>query len=85
MNFWHFARFQRTPVTGCTAARIVSNWSSPTSIFLSVAISIQENPYMQFFIGFEEFTQDRPFDASLMVARNKHFGVSVWAKRESSG
>jgi IS5 family transposase len=29
--------------------------------------AIQENPYMQFFIGFEEFTKSPPFDASLMV------------------
>jgi len=36
--------------------------------------AIQENPYMQFFIGFEEFTQDRPFDASLMVDFRKRFG-----------
>jgi len=36
--------------------------------------AIQENPYLQFFIGFEEFTQDRPFDASLMVDFRKRFG-----------
>ena len=30
--------------------------------------TIQENPYLQFFIGYEEFSQQRPFDASLMVA-----------------
>ena len=28
---------------------------------------IQENPYLQFFIGKEEFSQEPPFDASLMV------------------
>ncbi len=38
------------------------------------ARTIQENPYLQFFIGYEEFTQDRPFDASLMVDFRKRFG-----------
>lgn len=32
---------------------------------------IQENPYLQFFLGFEEFTHERPFDASLMVEFRK--------------
>lgn len=36
--------------------------------------AIQENPYLQFFIGLEEFTQDQPFDASLMVDFRKRFG-----------
>jgi len=36
--------------------------------------TIEENPYMQFFLGLEEFTQDPPFDASLMVARRKDYG-----------
>jgi IS5 family transposase len=36
--------------------------------------AIRENPYLQFFIGLEEFTQDRPFDASLMVDFRKRFG-----------
>jgi IS5 family transposase len=36
--------------------------------------AIQENPYLQFFIGLEEFTQDKPFDASLMVDFRKRFG-----------
>lgn len=36
--------------------------------------TIQENPYLQFFIGFEEFTQDPPFDASLMVDFRKRYG-----------
>lgn len=37
--------------------------------------AIQENPYLQFFIGLEEFTQERPFDASLMVDFRKRFGA----------
>ena len=36
--------------------------------------TIQENPYLQFFLGREEFSQDRPFDASLMVDFRKRFG-----------
>jgi len=36
--------------------------------------AIQENPYLQFFIGCEEFSTDRPFDASSMVGFRKRFG-----------
>ena len=36
--------------------------------------TIQENPYLQFFLGLEEFTQERPFDTSLMVGFRKRFG-----------
>lgn len=36
--------------------------------------AIRENPYLQFFIGREEFTQDKPFDASTMVDFRKRFG-----------
>ena len=36
--------------------------------------AIQENPYMQSFIGLEEFTDERAFDASLMVDFRKRFG-----------
>ncbi len=36
--------------------------------------TIEENPYMQFFLGMEEFTQEPPFDASLMVDFRKRFG-----------
>ncbi len=36
--------------------------------------TIQENPYLQFFLGMEEFSQERPFDASLMVDFRKRFG-----------
>lgn len=27
---------------------------------------IQENPYMQYFIGLESYTSEKPFDASLL-------------------
>jgi len=36
--------------------------------------TIEENPYMQFFLGREEFTQEPLFDASLMVDFRKRFG-----------
>ena len=36
--------------------------------------AIQENPYLQFFIGLEEFTPEKPFDASLMVDFRKLLG-----------
>ena len=36
--------------------------------------TIQENPYLQFFLGCEEFSQERPFDASVMVDFRKRFG-----------
>jgi hypothetical protein len=36
--------------------------------------TIRENPYLQLFIGLEEFTPDKPFDASLMVDFRKRFG-----------
>lgn len=34
---------------------------------------ISENPYMQYFIGFKEFTTERPFDPSLLVTFRKRF------------
>lgn len=36
--------------------------------------TIQENPFLQFFVGLEEFTQKRPFHPSLMVEFRKRFG-----------
>lgn len=36
--------------------------------------SIQENPYLQYFAGLEEFTSDRPFHPTLMVEFRKRFG-----------
>lgn len=32
---------------------------------------ISENPYMQYFIGFKEFTTEKPFDPSLLVTFRK--------------
>jgi IS5 family transposase len=42
--------------------------------------AIQENPYLQFFIGKEEFEHVRPFDASLMVDFRKRFGEEGLAR-----
>ena len=36
---------------------------------------IQENPYLQAFLGFGVFSHDRPFDPSLMVHFRRRFGV----------
>ncbi len=36
--------------------------------------TIRENPYLQFFLGLEEFTQEKPFDASSLVGFRKRFG-----------
>lgn len=42
--------------------------------------AIQENPYMQFFIGLQEFTGEPAFDASLMVEFRKRFGEAGLAR-----
>jgi IS5 family transposase len=42
--------------------------------------TICENPFLQYFIGLEEFTQERPFDPSLMVEFRKRFGESGMQK-----
>ena len=39
---------------------------------------IGENPYLQYFIGFKEFTHDRIFDPSLFVTLRKRMGISVF-------
>ncbi len=36
---------------------------------------ITENPYMQYFIGLQAFTEEAPFDASLMVHFRKRFNL----------
>jgi hypothetical protein len=42
--------------------------------------AIQENPYLQYFIGLEEFTLDPPFHPSMMVHFRKRFGESGLAR-----
>jgi IS5 family transposase len=55
---------------------------------------IQENPYAQFFLGFESYYDEEPFDPSLMVYFRKRLGektiaemnelvVKNWVKRKS--
>ena len=39
---------------------------------------IQENPYMQYFIGLESYTSEKPFDASLFVRIRRRMGQSVF-------
>lgn len=39
---------------------------------------IQENPYLQFFLGFSEFTHRRVFDPSLFVTLRKRMGVDAF-------
>ena len=39
---------------------------------------IRENPYLQYFIGLKEFTNDRIFDPSLFVTLRKRMGISVF-------
>ena len=42
--------------------------------------AIQENPYMQYFLGLHEFQQEPLFDASMMVHFRKRFPVEDVAK-----
>ena len=39
---------------------------------------IQENPYMQYFIGRESYSSEKPFDASLFVRIRKRMGQEVF-------
>ncbi len=38
---------------------------------------IRENPYLQYFIGLEEYRDEEPFDASMMVHFRKRLGAQV--------
>jgi len=38
---------------------------------------ISENPYMQYFIGYKEFRDEKPFDASLLVTFRKRLPEDV--------
>ena len=39
--------------------------------------NIMENPYLQYFLGYTEFKQEEPFDASMMVHFRKRFPVEA--------
>ena len=41
---------------------------------------IRENPYLQYFLGFREFVQGIPFDASMLVHFRSRFGMDVVGK-----
>jgi hypothetical protein len=36
---------------------------------------IRENPYLQYFLGYKEYTNEKPFDSSLMVRFRQRFSV----------
>jgi len=36
---------------------------------------IRENPYLQYFLGYKEYTNEKPFDPSLMVRFRKRFNA----------
>ena len=38
---------------------------------------IQENPYLQYFMGYEEFKVDRPFDSSTLVHFRKRINLKI--------
>src|SRR5690625_1385446 len=38
---------------------------------------IEENPYLQYFLGLPEFQEDAPFDASMMTHFRKRLGVDI--------
>jgi len=42
-----------------------------------LVLHIQENPYMQYFCGIKEYTQEMPFDPSLLVTFRKRFNEEV--------
>jgi transposase, IS5 family len=41
---------------------------------------IEENPYLQFFLGYESYLKERPFDPSMMVHFRKRIGFEVLNK-----
>ena len=45
---------------------------------------IQENPYMQYFIGLDSYTSDKPFDASLFVSIRRRMGEEVFEEFSQS-
>lgn len=41
---------------------------------------IQENPYLQYFIGYEEYKKEKPFDSSLLVYFRKRINTKIITK-----
>ena len=46
--------------------------------------TIQENPYLQYFLGFSEFSHDKPFDPSLFVTIRRRLGQKVFNEMTDS-
>lgn len=44
---------------------------------IETVAQIQENPYLQYFIGFHEFSKTPPFDPSLFVQFRKRLGLDI--------
>ncbi len=57
-------------VLGCIMIKHMCNLSDEETI-----LQIQENMYMQYFIGYSSFSNEAPFDPSLFVEIRKRFGV----------
>src|SRR5690625_2937956 len=47
-------------------------------------LAITENPYLQYFIGLQEFQQKKPFDASSMTHFRKRFDADFIQDRKST-
>ncbi len=57
-------------VLGCIMIKHMCNLSDEETI-----LQLQENMYMQYFIGYSSFSNEAPFDPSLFVEIRKRFGV----------
>ena len=57
-------------VLGCIIIKHMCGFSDEETI-----LQIQENMYMQYFIGYSSFSNDTPFDSSLFVEIRKRLGV----------
>jgi len=57
-------------ILGCLMIKHLCNLSDEETILL-----IQENVYMQYFIGYSSFSNEKPFDSSLFVEIRKRLGI----------
>ena len=46
--------------------------------------TIQENPYLQYFLGFSEFSHDKPFDPSLFVTIRRRLSIQSFEEMTGS-
>jgi len=63
------------PVRVALGALVIQNYKNLSDE--SVVEEISENPYMQYFLGFKQFVQKKPFHASMMVHFRKRLGKDV--------